>query len=79
VLYVQSSILELVQETGNALEKVPQVAAATIAGVSQGQISQVAAKNGGWKAYKKLLAVFVNFKKPLIILKSWTQSKNLSR
>jgi len=58
--HIQSAILELVKETGMALEKLTQVAAATIAGVSQGRISQVAAKYGGWKAYKKLLAVVFN-------------------
>jgi len=58
--HIQSKILELVKETGMALEKLTQVAAATIAGVSQGRISQVAAKYGGWKAYKKLLAVVFN-------------------
>jgi len=58
--HIQSAILKLLLETGTALEKLTQVAAATIAGVSQGRISQVAAKYGGWKAYKKLLAVVFN-------------------
>jgi hypothetical protein len=57
---VQSAIFELVQETGTALEKITQVAAATEACVSQSRISQIAAKYGGWKAYKKLLAVVSN-------------------
>jgi hypothetical protein len=47
---VQSAIFELVQETGTALEKITQVDAATKAGVTQGRISQIAAKYGGWKA-----------------------------
>jgi predicted XRE-type DNA-binding protein len=57
---VQSAIFELVQETGMALEKITQAAAATVAGVTQGRISQIAAKYGGWKAYKKILAVLYN-------------------
>jgi len=58
--HIQSAILELLQETGMALEKLTQVAAAAKAGVSQSRISQVATKYGGWKAYKKLLAVVFN-------------------
>jgi hypothetical protein len=41
-------------------EKITQVDAASNAGVSQGRISQIAAKYGGWKAYKKLLALLFN-------------------
>ena len=53
---VQSAIFELMQAGGTALEKITQAAAAAVAGVTQGRISQIAAKYGGWKAYKKLLA-----------------------
>jgi hypothetical protein len=45
---------------GMALEKITQVETAATAGVTQGRISQIAAKYGGWKAYKKLLAVVFN-------------------
>jgi hypothetical protein len=58
--HIQSAIFELVQETGTALEKITQVDAAFKAGVTQGRISQIAAKYGGWKAYKKILAVVFN-------------------
>lgn len=58
--HIQSAIFELVEEAGMALEKITQVDAATKACVTQGRISQVAAKYGGWKAYKKLLAVVFN-------------------
>ncbi len=58
--HVQETILELVNQAGMALEKITQVVAATAAGVSQGRISQIAAKYGGWRAYKKLLAVLFN-------------------
>ena len=57
---VQSAIFELMRSGGIALEKITQSAAATVAGVTQGRISQIAAKYGGWKAYKKLLAVLFN-------------------
>jgi hypothetical protein len=54
---VQSAIFELMRSGAQALEKITQTAAATVAGVTQGRISQIAAKFGGWKAYKKILAV----------------------
>ena len=57
---VQSAIFELMRSGGKALEKITQVDAAATAGVTQGRISQIAAKFGGWKAYKKLLAVVFN-------------------
>ena len=57
---VQSAIFELMQERRTAMSKITQVDAADKAGVTQGRISQIAAKYGGWKAYKKILAVVFN-------------------
>lgn len=53
---VQKSIVEHVRQTGAALQKLTQVAVAKITGLTHGRISQIAAKYGGWMAYKKLLA-----------------------
>jgi hypothetical protein len=50
---------QMLQETGVALEKLRQKTVASIAGLTQGRISQVAAQYGGWAAYKKLLALLL--------------------
>lgn len=57
---VQQSIVHFAKQTGTALEKLTQTVAAKAAGVSQGRISQVAAKYGGWMAFKKLLVALFN-------------------
>ena len=56
---IQQRIFDFVKETGATLEKLTQVAAAKVTGLTQGRISQVAAKFGGWVEYKKLLAVLL--------------------
>lgn len=56
---VQQGIFDFVRETGAALEKLTQTVAATATGVSQGRLSQIAAKFGGWREYKKILAALL--------------------
>lgn len=56
---IQQSILDYAKQTGTALEKLTQVTAARVSGVSQGRVSQVAAHFGGWGAFKKLLALLL--------------------
>jgi len=56
---VQQQILEFVNATGAKLESLTQVVAARVAGVSQGRISQIAAKFGGWGGYLKILALLL--------------------
>ena len=57
---IQQSLVDFAKQTGTALEKLTQTVAAKATGVSQGRISQVAAKYGGWIAFKKLLVALFN-------------------
>lgn len=55
-------ILEAVRQltnSGVAIASITQQAVAQISGVTQGRISQIASLLGGWKAFKKILAVLL--------------------
>ena len=55
-------ILEAVRQltnSGVAITSITQQAVAQISGVTQGRISQIASLLGGWKAFKKILAVLL--------------------
>ncbi len=57
---IQQRILEFARATGEKLESITQVVAAQAAGVTQGRISQIAAKLGGWQVFRQLLAVLLD-------------------
>jgi len=57
---IQQRILEFARATGEKLESITQVAAAKAAEVTQGRISQIAAKLGGWQAFRRLLAFLLD-------------------